>query len=56
MAKVFECERDGLVICGEDDTEPLANVERRVADPHPTSSGCSRATTSSRSLRRRDAR
>jgi hypothetical protein len=35
MAKVFECERDGVVIRGEDDDELLANVERHVADAHP---------------------
>ena len=35
MAKVFECERDGVVIRGEDDEELLGNVERHVADAHP---------------------
>ncbi len=35
MAKVFECERDGAVIRGEDDDELVANVERHVADAHP---------------------
>jgi hypothetical protein len=35
MAKVFECERDGVVIGGEDDDELVANVERHVADAHP---------------------
>jgi hypothetical protein len=35
MAKVFECERDGVVIRGEDDDELLADVERHVADAHP---------------------
>jgi predicted small metal-binding protein len=35
MAKVFECERDGLVIRGEDDEELLANVQRHVGDAHP---------------------
>jgi hypothetical protein len=35
MAKVFECERDGVVIRGEDDDELLANVERHVGDAHP---------------------
>jgi hypothetical protein len=34
MAKVFECERDGVVIRGEDDEELLANVERDVGDAH----------------------
>jgi hypothetical protein len=35
MGKVFECERDGVVIHGEDDDELLANVEHHVADAHP---------------------
>jgi hypothetical protein len=35
MAKVFECERDGVAIRGEDDDELVANVERHVADAHP---------------------
>jgi hypothetical protein len=35
MAKVFECERDGVVIRGEDDEELLTKVERHVADAHP---------------------
>jgi predicted small metal-binding protein len=35
MTKMFECERDGVVIRGEDDDELLANVERHVADAHP---------------------
>jgi hypothetical protein len=35
MAKVFECERDGVVIRGEDDDELLANVQRHIADAHP---------------------
>jgi hypothetical protein len=35
MAKVFECERDGVVIRGEDDDELLANVQRHVAEAHP---------------------
>lgn len=35
MAKVFECERDGVVIRAEDDDELLADVERHVADAHP---------------------
>jgi hypothetical protein len=35
MTKVFECQRDGVVIRGEDDAELLANVERHVADAHP---------------------
>ena len=35
MAKAFECERDGLVIRGEDDDELVENVERHVAEAHP---------------------
>ena len=35
MAKVFECERDNVVIRGEDDDELVANVERHVDDEHP---------------------
>ena len=35
MTKVFECERDGVVIRGEDDDQLLANVERHVAEAHP---------------------
>jgi hypothetical protein len=35
MAKVFECERDGVVLRGADDDELIANVERHVADAHP---------------------
>ena len=35
MAKVFECERDGEVIRGENDDELVANVERHVAHAHP---------------------
>jgi hypothetical protein len=35
MAKVFECERDGAVIRGEDDDELVANVEGHIADAHP---------------------
>ena len=35
MTKVFECERDGVVIRGEDDDNLLANVERHVAEAHP---------------------
>jgi hypothetical protein len=35
MAKMFECERDGVVISGEDDDELLAKVQRHVADAHP---------------------
>lgn len=35
MAKVFECERDGAVIRGEDDDDLVASVERHVADAHP---------------------
>jgi hypothetical protein len=35
MAKVFECERDGVVIRAEDDEDLLEGVERHVADAHP---------------------
>jgi hypothetical protein len=35
MAKVFECERDGVVVRAEDDDELVASVERHVADSHP---------------------
>ena len=35
MTKVFECERDGIVIRGEDDDQLLANVERHIAEAHP---------------------
>ena len=35
MAKVFECERDGVVIRENGDDELVANVERHVADAHP---------------------
>lgn len=35
MAKMFECERDGVVIRGGDDDELVANVQRHVADAHP---------------------
>jgi hypothetical protein len=35
MAKVFECQSDGVIIRGEDDDELLANVERHVAAAHP---------------------
>jgi hypothetical protein len=35
MAKVFECERDGDLISGEDDDELVANVERHLAEAHP---------------------
>ena len=35
MSKVFECERDGLVIRGEDDDELVANAERHIAEAHP---------------------
>jgi hypothetical protein len=35
MAKVFECDRDGVVMRGEDDDELVANVERHVAEAHP---------------------
>ena len=56
MAKVFESARGGLVIRGEDDDELLANVPRHVAEAHPALVRSSRAPTSSRSPRRRDAR
>jgi hypothetical protein len=39
MAKVFECERDGTVIRGEDDDELIANVELHVAEAHPDLAG-----------------
>jgi hypothetical protein len=32
---VFECERDGIVIRGEDDDELLANVQRHVVGARP---------------------
>jgi len=35
MAMEFTCERDGVVIRGEDDAELMANVEGHVADAHP---------------------
>jgi hypothetical protein len=35
MVKVFESERDRVVIRGEDDDELLANVERHVGEAHP---------------------
>ena len=35
MAKVFECERDGALIPGEDEDELVVNVERHVAEAHP---------------------
>jgi predicted small metal-binding protein len=35
MAKEFECERDGVVIRGDDDDELVTNVERHVAEAHP---------------------
>lgn len=35
MTKVFECERDGVAIRGEDDDQLLENVERHVAEAHP---------------------
>ena len=35
MAKVFECERDGVVIRREHDDELLANAQRHVAEAHP---------------------
>jgi hypothetical protein len=35
MAKEFECERDGVVIRGEDDEDLVANVERHLAVAHP---------------------
>ncbi len=36
MAKEFECERDGVVARGTDDDKLVANVERLVAEAHPT--------------------
>jgi hypothetical protein len=39
MAKEFECERDGVVIRGEDDDELVAKVQRHVADSHPELAG-----------------
>jgi hypothetical protein len=35
MAKKFECERDGIVICGADAEGLIANVERHLAEAHP---------------------
>jgi hypothetical protein len=35
MTKEFECERDGVVIRGDDDDELVANVERHLAESHP---------------------
>jgi predicted small metal-binding protein len=35
MTKVFECEKDGVVIRGEDDDELVESVERHAADVHP---------------------
>jgi predicted small metal-binding protein len=35
MTKEFECERDGVVIRGDDNDELVANVERHVAESHP---------------------
>ena len=34
MAKEFKCERDGVVIRGENDDELLAKVERHIAEAH----------------------
>ena len=34
MARVFECERDGVVIRGADNDELLANVQRPIAGAH----------------------
>jgi hypothetical protein len=60
MTKVFECERDGEVIPGENDDELIANVERHVADAHPDLVGkLSRAdilAMAESSLTRRDER
>ena len=35
MAKVFTCERDGLVMRGETDDDLAAQVERHIAEAHP---------------------
>ena len=35
MAKVFECERDRVVIRGEDDDGLLTKVQRHIAGAHP---------------------
>ena len=35
MAREFECERDGVVICGVDAEELIPNVERHIAEAHP---------------------
>jgi hypothetical protein len=35
MAKLFTCERDGLVMRGETDEELAAQVERHIAEAHP---------------------
>jgi hypothetical protein len=35
MAKTFRCERDGVVIHGENDADLIANVQRHLADKHP---------------------
>jgi hypothetical protein len=35
MSMEFKCERDGVVIRGEDDAELMANVQAHVADAHP---------------------
>ena len=35
MAKVFTCERDGLVMRGESEDAIAAQVERHIAEAHP---------------------
>ena len=35
MAKVFTCERDGIVMRGETDEDLAGQVERHIADAHP---------------------
>jgi hypothetical protein len=35
VAKEFECERDAVVIRGDDDDQLVANVERHLAEAHP---------------------
>jgi hypothetical protein len=35
MAKVFTCERDGIVMRGETDEDLAGQVEQHIADAHP---------------------
>ena len=35
MAKLFTCERDGLVMRGENEDALAAQVERHIAEAHP---------------------